>query len=262
MKRFSLGLLFAVCGLAFVASVRAQGTPVPPRPATLRFLVLEDRPAAYFVQTGRDDYQQITSSPYAISTPYTPPDVAPVAIYRKVELPTPATPGAVASPYVKVASVTPSITSPSTLIVLVPEPPVAPSTTPTLRPVVYNTDPATFPAGSVRVINLGRAPMAVQLGSASPLQVAPGNTQVASVRPDAKNRVPARIGIQDTDGWRILSNKILTMRPGHRITGVVVYSPSGMRHTYTREEIAEFGPPKPAHVWLTFTDTPPASAKP
>lgn len=258
MTRFLRSLFAIACSFVGITALFSQTAAPAPRPATLRFLFLEDRPAAYFVQTGKNDYRQISSSPYAISVPFVPPTANPITIYRHQPQPAaPTTPGVTPSPYLKVATVTPSITASSTLIVFIPQPPVAPATVPGLRAVEYDTDPSNFPAGSIRVINLGRAEMAVQLGSTTPAQVSPGSTTIMRPSPDAHNRVPARIGVQDTSGWRILSNKILLLRPDQRITGVFVYSPSGMRHTYTREEIAEFGPPKPGHAWLTFTDTPP-----
>lgn len=260
MTRFLQTLLAVVCCLAGSTALIAQISAPAPHPATLRFLFLEDRPAAYYVQSGKSEYRKISSSPYAISIPYVPPSLEPVRIYRHQKQPPAGPAGTTPSPYVEVATVTPSSTSSSTLIVFIPQPPVAPSTTPGLRAVEYDADPSGFPAGSIRVINLGRAEMAVQLGSATPAQVSPGSTTVMRPSPDSQDRVPARIAFQDTSGWRILSNKILMLRPEQRITGVFVYSPSGMRHTYTREEIAEFGQPKPGHAWLTFTDTPPPPA--
>lgn len=260
MTRLLHALLAFVCCLAGSTALIAQ-TPAPaPRPATLRFLFLEDRPASYFVQTGKNEYRKISSSPYAISAPFVPPSLEAVRIYRYQTQPPASPAGAAPSPYVEVATVTPSATSSSTLIVLIPQAPVAPATKPGLRAVEYDADPSGFPAGSVRVINLGRTEMAVQLGRATPAQVSPGTTTVLRPSPDSQDRVPARIAFKDTTGWRILSNKILMLRPEQRITGVLVYSPSGMRHTYTREEIAEFGQPKPGHAWLTFTDTPPPPA--
>jgi len=41
-----------------------------------------------------------------------------------------------------------------------------------------------------------------------------------------------------------------------RVQPVTPSCPNGPLHTYTAEELAEFGNPKPGHFWLTYTDTP------
>jgi len=54
----------------------------------------------------------------------------------------------------------------------------------------------------------------------------------------------------------LIQDNVTVIRPSERIMGVLVYSPGGMRHTFSAAEIAEMGPPKPGCFWLTFSDKP------
>jgi hypothetical protein len=245
-------LVSALCLL--IVSARAQ-TPLSeePKPASLRFLFLDEKPGAYSLKVGAS-LKPISSAPYAISPPVSVPPKGRLDIYQ-----TPAIPGPITGKKepLKIASLTPPAHLASALVVVTPHVP-APGSTGIPAPDIayFNTDASAFPSGGIRVINLGRAPLGTQFDKAPAFQLQPGETRIVSPTPDSKNRVAVKIAVSEGDAWKLLSNKIAILKPGQRMTGVFVYSPSGLLHTYTAEELAEFGKPKPGHFWLTYTDTP------
>lgn len=246
-------LLF-VLGLA--ASAFAQ-TPTPPaeiaQPATLRFLFLDEKPGSYSLKSGQS-HRQISPAPYAISTPITIAPKERLDIYQLSSVPDPIT--GKKEP-VKLAALTPPANLTSALVVVTPRPPAPGSTVPSPPDIVYfDTSTEVFPAGTIRVINLGRAPLGTKFDKIEPFLLQPGQTRLVTPTPDSKNRTVVKIAVSEGENWKLLSNKIVVLKPSQRMTGVFVYSPSGLLHTYTSDEIAEFGKPKPGHHWLTYTDTP------
>ena len=237
---------------SFVLGVLAQ-QPDTPKPATLRFLFLDEKPGAYSLKTG-PAFRQISSAPYAISPPITVQPKDRLEIYQTTAQPDPVTGK---KELLKIATLTPPADITSALVVVTPRLP-APGTTGTPPPDIayFNSALGAFPAGGIRVINLGRAPLGTQFDKAPAFLLQPGETRIVSPTPDSKNRVVVKIAVSEGDTWRLLSNKIAVLKPGQRMTGVFVYSSSGLLHTYTAEELAEFGQPKPGHFWLTYTDTP------
>ena len=237
---------------SFALAAFAQPEP-PPKPATLRFLFLDETPGAYSLKTGTT-LKQISSAPYAISPPVTIQPKGRLEIYQ-----TPAQPDPVTGKKepLKIATLTPPADITSALVVVTPRLP-APGTTGTPPPDIayFNSELGAFPAGGIRVINLGRALLGTQFDKDPAFQLQPGETRIVSPTPDSKNRVVVKIAVSEGASWKLLSNKIAMLKPGQRMTGVFVYSPSGLLHTYTAEELAEFGQPKPGHFWLTYTDTP------
>lgn len=252
LPRSVLRLLFLVpCLLA--PALRAQPPADAPKPASFRFLFLDETPGAYSLKTGTA-YRQVSSAPYAISPPLTVPPNTRLEIYQTAPQADPVTGK---KEQLKIATLTPPADITSALVVVTPRPP-APGTTGTPAPDIsyFNTDIRAFPQGGIRVINLGHAPLGTQFDNTPAFQLQPGETRIVTPTPDSKNRVVVKIAVSEGDNWRLLSNKIAMLKPGQRMTGVFVYSQSGLLHTYTREELAEFGKPAPGHFWLTYTDTP------
>lgn len=246
-----LGALFL--GAILLAPARAQTPPDAPKPAKLRFLFLDEKPGAYSLKIGAT-FRPISQAPYAISPPLTLAPGTRLEIYQ-----TPAKPDPVTGKKepLKIATLTPPAALTSALVVVTPvQPPPNSTETPRCEVAYFDADSAVFPAGSIRVLNLGHALLGTQFDNGAPFSLQPGETRIVQPAPDAKNRVVAKIAVHEGDTWRLLSNKIALLRPGQRMTGVFVYSPSGMLHTFTAEELAEFGKPKPGHFWLTYTDTP------
>ncbi|MEX2606406.1 MAG: hypothetical protein WD708_03595, partial [Kiritimatiellia bacterium] len=73
---------------------------------------------------------------------------------------------------------------------------------------------------------------------------------------DHRHRVRARIATRDPEGWQLIDDNIAIVKPTTRMTGLMVFSPSGLRFRFDEYLIATRGPPPPSHVWLTYSDTP------
>ena len=99
--------------------------------------------------------------------------------------------------------------------------------------------------------------MAAQFGAQNVI-TAPGDISLVQPVTDVRHRALFKIAIQvqNASGWQLIEDSITVIRPAERMVGILVYSPGGMRHMCTAEEIAEFGPPKPGCFWLTFSDAP------
>lgn len=234
----------------FVAPLLMHAQPATPKPpAKLRFLFLDETAGAYAVKLG-NDYRQISSTPYAISPVFTPPNGSPLEIYKTNPIADPA--GKITR--VRIATVTPPTNTTSALIIITPRPAPADSTTGPIYNVEFiDNDPQTYPVGSMRVLNRGQALMAAQLG-AEQIVVQPGATQVVTPNTDRRHRVLIKVAAQSPEKWELLTDSIAVIRAKERVTGIFFYSPSGMRHFYTPEEIEENGPPLPGHFWLTYSD--------
>lgn len=246
-------LLFVALGLAALDSARAQSPTPELQPTTLRFLFLDEKPGAYSLKSGKS-HRQISPAPYAISTPIDVAPQSPLDIYQLSSVPDPVT--GKKEP-VKIASITPPANLTSALAVVAPRRPDPGAVTPPPPEITYfDTSIEAFPAGTIRVINLGRSTLGTKFDKIEPFLLQPGEIRHVTPVPDPKNRLVVKIAVSEGENWKLLSNKIVVLKPSQRMTGVFIYSPSGLLHTYTSDELAEFGPPKPGHFWLTYTDTP------
>ena len=253
--RHSSFLCLFPLALALSARAQAPAPPAPdePKPANLRFLFLDENPGAYAIKTAAG-LRPISSAPYAISPPVSVAPQTHFEIYQTLPAIDPAT-GKKKS--LKLGVIAPPAGVLSALVVVkVATPPPGSKDAPRCDLTYFDTSAEAFPPGSIRVINLGRAPLGTQFDKDAPFQLQPGETRVVKPSPDARNRVVAKIAVSEGDSWRLLSNKIVLLGPGQRMTGVFLYSPSGLLHTYTSEELAEFGKPKPGHFWISYTDSP------
>lgn len=234
--------------MGFSTLASAQPADFAPLPR-LRFLFLDESAGAYSVKVGRDQ-RQLSSGPYVISPPFTPADLKPLVLFK--ELSDPAT-GLVAP--IEVARVSVPTDSTSALVIVSPRPRPA-ATSPLAYAVeIVPTSAEEFPAGSVGIVNRAQAAVATKFGDVQ-AAVAPGEVKILRVTPDHRHRVLSRIAGQTSEGWKLVSDSISVVRPEERLIGIYVHSPSGMRHMFTAEEIAEFGPPQPGNFWLTFSDRP------
>lgn len=246
----------ALVGLLFSSFSRADSTAAvaaAPQPARLRFLFLDESAGYYALKLPGGEYRQLSANPYEISSPYLPPSDATGLELFKVS--TDSDPATGQPLRVKIATLPAPRGIPSALVVVTPRPPTAPGAPLDFRTEIINCDPASFPPGAIRIVNRGRVPMAAQFGGEQSM-VAPGESKVVVPTCDARHRVLFKIAALEAPGWRLVSDNLTVIRPPARVFGIFVYSPGGMRHTRTPEEIAEFGPPPPGHFWLTFSDTP------
>lgn len=242
-------LLFSV--LCLLSSV-ALAQPEPPKPPKLRFLFLDETPGYYSLKLGANT-RQLSANPYEISAPYTPADFKDLDVYKTL-------PDSVSGQPrpVKIATFTPPANTPSVLVIITPRPAATPDTAPVYKVELIDSNPADFPAGSIRILNRSPVSMAAQF-SDSRVITPPGQTNLVQPVTDARRRILFKIAIQiqqDTGGWQLIQDDITVIRPAERVVGVLVYSPGGMKHMMSADEIAEMGPPKPGCFWLTFSDTP------
>ncbi|MFA6285916.1 MAG: hypothetical protein WC661_00925 [Opitutaceae bacterium] len=237
---------------SFAAGAFAQSpSPDAPKPPRLRFLFIDETPGYYSLKPAAA-YRQISANPYEISAPFIPADFKPLDVYKT--LPDPKT--GVTRP-VKIATVTPSADTPSVLVIITPRPPADADTPAVYKVELIDSNPSLFPAGSIRIINRSPVAMAAQFSS-SRVTTAPGEISLVQPVTDARRRLLFKIAIQvqNASGWQLIQDSITVIRPAERMVGILVYSPGGMRHMMSADEIAEMGPPKPGCFWLTFSDTP------
>ena len=224
----------------------------PPVQVSLRFLFLDETPGAYSVKLAKG-FRVLSHSPYQIGNPVTAKPEAHLELYKDSPAPDPVT-GKIIP--VKIATVTAPGNTPSSLVVLTPRTREPGSTTPPVYDIAFfNSDPAAFPARSIRILNLGQATLAARFGDTQTV-VQPGTSQVRLLSADHRNRVFSKIAVQTPAGWKLLYDNTLIVRPETRLTGIFVYSANGLRYTYTPDELAEYGNPPPGHFWLTYADTP------
>ncbi len=246
---FVMGLLVAV----LASSVHAQSpSPEAPKPPRLRFLFLDESPGHYSVKLGAG-HRQLSANPYEISAPFTPSDFKDLEVFKSLPDPTTGQ-----NRPVKIATVTPPANTPSTLVIVTPRPAASPDVAPVYKVELLDSNPAAFPAGSIRIINRSPVAMAAQF-SDSRVVTAPGEVSLVQPATDARRRILFKIAIQvqqEAGGWQLIQDSITVIRAQERMVGILVYSPGGMRHMLTASEIAEMGPPKPGCFWLTFSDAP------
>ena len=247
-RRLFLALSALLLGL-ILPPVRAQE---PPPDVRLRFLFLDETDGAYSLKTG-DTYRRLTTTPYAISPPVLAKPHTQLEIFKDSATPDPVTGKPVR---LKAATVTVPAGTPRSLVVIAPRPaPADPAAAPAWDVAFFNSDPQTFPAKSIRILNLDHVAMAARFGSVHAI-VQPGESCILQPDTDRRNRVFARIAVAAGAGWKLLYDNVTILRPGERLTGIFVYSPSGLRYTYTEGELEDRGPPPPGHFWLTYSDTP------
>ncbi|HEY9249526.1 MAG TPA: hypothetical protein VIO38_10355 [Rariglobus sp.] len=226
--------------------------PESPPETSLRFLFLDETPGAYSLKLARE-FRVLSTSPYQIGSPVLAKPASHLELYKDGPAPDPLT-GRITP--VKIATVTVPDNISSSLVVLTPQATEPGSVAPPVYDIAFfNTDPAAFPARSIRILNLGRAALAAQFGDIRAV-AQPGTSQVQPLTADRRNRVFSKIAVQTPAGWKLLYDNTLIVRPETRLTGVFVYSPSGLRYSYTPDELAEYGNPPPGHFWLTYADTP------
>lgn len=246
-----IGLLL----LGFVASARSQApsADTPPRPARLRFLFLDETAGAYSLKLGAD-FKRLSAAPYVISPPYAPADLKRLELYKASPEPDPKTGRPVQT---RIASLVPPADTPSALVIVTLRPTAPGSAEPPSYAVeIIDNAPAAFPAGSIRILNRGRAAMAARLGGEQ-IVTEPGSAKIiAPPVADARGRLRILVAVQGPDQWRMIDDSVAIVKPDTRLTGLLVYSPTGMKFRLGPYILAERGDPPPSHVWLTYTDTP------
>lgn len=244
-----LRLLLGLCLLLpLVAHAQKNGAPAAPEPVRIRFVFLDESDGAYAVKTN-ETWQDLGARPYAISGPVE--FFAGAKLELQKLLPDPGTGTSVRTTIL-------SDKAPAGLthaLAVVTPVPAAADGSRNYRVRYYDVAPDKAPLRSIRILNLSPVPMAARFGDTR-LELAPGDQKIATPAFDARNRVRSFVATQSGGGWKMMFNSFLSLGPDARMTGIVVYSASGMIHTYTPAELAELGKPAPGCFWLSFTDQP------
>ncbi len=231
-------------------AIHAENEELPP-PVEVRLLFLDESMGEGYSVKTEDSFLKVSSYPYAISNPILRPASTELEIYKNLPPPPPDAANKSPEPlHIKIATLKIPDNSGSILAVLKPLPNETKANV-----LIYNSDPDNFPKNSIRIINLGITPMGISVNGKIG-QIEPGKHAIFPTDPDEKNRVVAKVAQLTKTHPKIIYDGVLILPPENRITGVVVFSPSGMRHTYTELELREFGAPKPRHQWLSYKHKP------
>ncbi len=242
-----IGGLALIC--AILSTVHAQEEPPKIR---LRFLFLDETAGAYSIKT-TDGYIPLSDTPYAISQPVTVSSKVPLQVFK--EKPAQGDDKDSKPKRRKIAVVTIPGEITAALVVLTPVPSEDPARSPPYSISFIDDSPDAFPSKTIRVVNLTPSVTLATLFGTDPVLTEPGASHVVHPVIDTKNRVRTKVAIKTTpDGWEAIYDSILMLHPHERMTCVCVYSPSGMKHTYTALELAQYGNPPPRYVWLTYSD--------
>ncbi len=245
-------LLLAIPILFAALSARGQTPSEPPKPPVLRFLFLDETEGEYALKIDRK-FKQISSAPYIISPPYTPASLERLDIYKTSTVPDPVTGE---FPRIKVTSFTPPANTTSALVIVTPQPPAPGSITPGTYNVEFiDNSVAAFPGGTLRILNRGHASLATRLAK-NQVVTEPGSVKIITPDADPRGRLRVLVAVQTPDEWKLIDDNVVVVKPDIRVTGVLVYSPSGMKFRLGPYILAERGDPPPSHAWLTYTDSP------
>ncbi|MFH1499405.1 MAG: hypothetical protein ABII82_16470 [Verrucomicrobiota bacterium] len=241
MKAFKYLLIIAL----FLPLLTSAQTP--PASAKIRFLFLDESNGSYSVKIGAD-HIELGSKPYVFSRPFEFPVGSRLELHKR--LPDPKTGETVRT---RVANLTVGASPTHALAIVSPSATAAPGATPDYRVNLYDVSPEKTPDRSIRILNLSPSPMAARFGT-DQLEVSPGGERIVAPTVDKRSRIRVYVAAQAAGEWNMIFNSFLSLQEKTRMTGIVVYSPSGMRHTYTENELKTLGPPQPGFFWLYFTE--------
>lgn len=231
----------------------ALAQPAPVTPPTLRFLFLDETAGAYSLKLG-GDFKRISAAPYTISASYAPTDFKRLDIYKAAAEPDPKT-GRIEQ--TRIATLNPPAGMSSALVIVTPRPaPPGSAEPPAYAVETIDNGPDAFPVGSIRIINRGQTTMAARLAGRQIVTEPSATRIVAPELTDSRGRLRVLVAVQTPDQWHMIDDSVAIVKPNTRLTGLLVYSPTGMKFRLGPYILAERGDPPPSHVWLTYTDTP------
>lgn len=250
-RRSSITLLGLIAMMACGVFRATAQTAAPLAPAKLRFVFIDETAGSYSLKIGKE-FKKISSSPYSISPIITPPNFGQLEIHKTLPTIDPVTGEKIR---IKLTSFAPPTTTTAALAIVTPRFPSDPTLAPTASIEFIDNDPSAYPAGSIRILNRSQQPMAAQFGTAT-FRVEPSTTQIVRPVTNERGLVRSRIASPTANGWKVIDDNVAVVTPDTRVTGLFLFSPSGMRFRFNEAFIAERGEPPPSHVWLTYTDKP------
>ncbi len=241
-KRCLLAAFVSVLGFSLAA--HAQQTP---QPVSIRFLFLDESSGDYFVKVGTG-FNNLGAKPYVVTPTFDFPQGSRIELYK--ELADPTTGEVVRTRVVNLTAASPA----HALAVITPTTEVAQDGVRSYRSRLYDIAPDKTPPRSIRILNLSPAPMAARFGT-DQIEILPDAERLVTPSVDKRNRIRVYVASQGAGDWHLIFNSFLSLQENNRMTGIVVYSPSGLLHTYTQDELETLGPPKPGFFWLYFTES-------
>ena len=245
LHRAAGALAALVCLLVLSPGAYAQE---PPRSVSLRFLFLDESSGDYFVKVG-PAFNNLGTKPYVVSPSFDFPPGSRIELYK--QLADPSTGELVRTRVINLsASASPS----HALAVITPTTDVAEDGTRSYRSHLYDIAPDKTPPRSIRILNLSPSPMAARFGT-DQIEISPGADRLVTPSVDKRNRIRVYVASHGVGEWHMIFNSFLSLQENNRVTCIVVYSPSGLLHTYTQDELETLGSPKPGFFWLYFTES-------
>jgi hypothetical protein len=217
----------------------------------LCFLFLDESSGSFYLKT-ESGYELLSKSPYAVASPKTFRPNEPIEIYKELaatELPSD-TESETNARRIKIAEFAAPDQFSAGLAVLAQ--PSQTSENSRFKVRFYEAPEKNPNNGVIQLINLGYTSIAVALGDAR-IVIEPGENKEIAASTDARNRLNVQVADKLNGEWKLIERRVVFLGPGERMTGVIVYSPSGMKHLYSKEELLLLGgTPPPAHAWLRF----------
>lgn len=221
-------------------------SPSAPKPVSIRFLFLDETSGDYLVKLG-SEFQNLGSKPYVVSSPFVFAPGSRLELYK--QLPDPKTGELVRT---RVLNLTVTASPLHALAVIAPTTTASTDGTINYRARLYDVSPENTPDRSIRILNLSPSPMAARFGE-DQIEISPGEERLVTPSVDKRSRIRVYVASQTNEGWNMIFNSFLSLQENTSMTGIVIYSPSGMRHTYTKDELDVLGAPSPGFFWLYFT---------
>lgn len=218
----------------------------------LCFLFLDESPGSFYLKTA-SGYELLSKSPYAVASPKTFRANEPIEIYKELpasaELPSDIE-SETSARRIKIADFPAPDHFTAGLAVLAQSPKAGENSR--FRVRFYEAPEKNPNHGVIQLINLGYTSIAVALGDERVI-IQPGENREVTASTDARNRLKVQVADKLDGAWKLIERRVVFLSPGERMTGVIVYSPSGMKHLYSKEELLLLnGTPPPAHAWLRF----------
>jgi hypothetical protein len=243
--------IFQVIGTSSVTAASTQDSEML-ETVDLCFLFLDESSDSFYLKTA-SGFELLSKSPYAVANPKTFRHNEPIEIYKELSAATtlPADSESDAGARrIKIADFPAPDQFTAGLAVLAQPPQSSESNRFKVR---FYAAPEKNPNnGVIQLINLGYTSIAAALGDTR-IVIEPGENREIEASTDARNRLKVQVADKLDGEWKLIERRVVFLSPGERMTGVIVYSPSGMKHLYSKEELLLLGgTPPPAHAWLRF----------
>jgi len=251
-RTLAWGVLVAALGLVGGRTLNAQDEESKTPSVIVWFLFLDESEGAFYLKSATG-YELLSGSPYSVEGRKTFKPGERIEIYKTLNRKVLTDDARVASASgrrVKVAEFPAPLDTASALAVLAPGP--NEGGIPSYRVRFFEESPEEQVGGTIKLINLGQTRSAVALG-AEYVVLQPGQIETIQAPVDSRNRLKVQVADELGGDWNVIERRVVFLRPNESMTGIFVYSPTGMKHLYSSGELLSLGgDPPPGHAWLQF----------